>query len=181
MEKLPSDCRGYTIIELVIIISLIGIVAATGFSRIIRSDTYNPALARDQIVSMARSAQQKSIGRSDVELTIQPVGEYLELRIQDSTGLIQSARTPLSSVAFAADVNELDSCAATPGATTLTNAAPLVLSYSQLGDLLEGGVVGSPGYPAAISSGVRVCVNEDPAMSVCWSAAGFAYVGDCVD
>tara|TARA_R110002072_G_scaffold136124_2_gene278049 strand:- start:3216 stop:3749 length:534 start_codon:yes stop_codon:yes gene_type:complete len=172
---------GYTIIELVIVIVLVGIISAVGFSRILRSDTYNAIIARDQIVSLARSAQQRAIGRSDVAMTIQPDGDDLEIRIQDGGGTLQTAVVSSISAVLSGDVNEQDGCSVTPGADTITNAAPFVLSFDELGDLLAGGVTGAAGFPEAVSTAARVCINNDPAMSVCWSASGYAYVGDCIE
>ena len=57
---------GFTLVEAVIVVMVIGIIAAVTMSRVLRDDTYNAFLARDQITSLARSAQQRAIGRNDV-------------------------------------------------------------------------------------------------------------------
>lgn len=181
MPKPKKQFSGYSVVELVIVILVIGIVSAVALSRTLRSDTYNPVIARDQIVSIARSAQQKAIGRSDVSLHIQPLGNNLQLRIEDSTGVVELINTALASVVPRGDVNVLGSCAAVPGTSLITVATPMVLNYNELGDLLNGGVSGSPGYPQEVTSGARICINNDPRMSVCLSSAGYAYVGNCVD
>ncbi len=176
-----SNSRGYTIIELVIVIVLVGILSAVAISRLLRSDTYNPLIVRDQIISMGRLGQQMAIGRSDVVLTIQPAGNQIEIRVSDSNGTIQNALVDGASVALSGEVNQLASCGVTAGTHSITNATPYVLEYNELGDLRRGGVTGSPGFPVAVSTGTRVCVNNNPVMSVCFSAAGYAYAGDCVD
>jgi len=172
---------GFTITEIVIVIALVGIVAALGMSRILRSDTYNAIIVRDQVVSLSRSAQQRAIGRSEVVLTLRPVGSDLEVEVEDSGGVIQSATLDLESVTLTADVNDLDSCGTSSGATTLTTSNELVFEFDELGDLLQGGVTGSAGYPVTVTSGARLCVDSDPLMSICWSASGYAYVGDCIE
>ena len=173
-----APAHGFTVIELVIVILLVGIISAVAMVRALRSDTYNPAITRDQIVSMARSAQQKAIGRSDVELRLQPFGNELRLTIQDSNGVVQTATAPLSEVALRADVNELGSCAAIPGASVITPVSPFVLRYDYLGDLMQAGPAGSE---TDVSTGARICVNASREHSVCLSAVGYAYVGDCID
>lgn len=173
--------KGFTIIEVLVSIVIIGIIAAVALSRMLRSDTYDAIIARDQIISLSRAAQQKALGRNDIELSITPSGNNLNIAIEDSTGPVQSAQFGSRNVSFSGDVNELDGCGVTPGTDTVSGAAPFVLKFDSLGDLMEGGVTGSTGFPVAVSSGARLCINNDAAMSVCWSAAGYAYVGDCVE
>lgn len=172
--------QGFSIVELIIAIVVLGIISSVAMSRFLRSDSYNPAITRDQVVSLARSAQQKAVGRNDVTLTIQPVDDLIEVRLDDGAGQVQISRMDLATVNMRADVNELDSCSVTAGGFAVTNVAPLVLNYDSLGDLITGGVTGSPGFPQAITTAVRLCINDSPAMSVCWSPSGFAYVGDCL-
>lgn len=172
---------GFTIIEIIVVIAVVGILSALVMSRFLRSDSYNAIIARDQVLSMARAAQQKALGRDDIELSITPSGNNLDIDISDSTGSIQTASVDVRSVAFSGDVNELDSCADTAGTDAVTGAAPFVLRFDRLGDLQEGGVTGATGFPATVSSGARLCINNTAVMSVCWSAAGYAYPGDCVD
>ncbi|WP_237132963.1 prepilin-type N-terminal cleavage/methylation domain-containing protein [Pseudohongiella sp. O18] len=176
-----SPEAGFTITEIVIVIVLVGIIAALGMSRILRSDTYNAIIVRDQVVSLSRSAQQRAIGRSDVVLTLRPVGSNLEVEVEDDNGVMQRATLGLDSVLLSADVNELDSCGSTTGSTTLTTSNELVFEFDELGDLLRGGVTGSPGYPVTVTNGARLCIDNDPLMSVCWSTSGYAYVGDCIE
>lgn len=173
---------GYTIVELVSVILLVGIVSAVTMSRMSNSDSYNPVFIRDEIISQARSAQQKAIGRSDVILTIEPNINQLEIRLSDSTGLLQSSSLSIASVILTGDINVLDSCNTEPAGEAISNSAPFVLTYDSLGNLLEAGVTATPGvFPTPLSSGARICVNNDPAMSVCFSAAGYAYAGDCIE
>lgn len=169
--------EGYTIIELVIVILILGIVTAFAMARILRGDTYSSAVISDQIIAMARSAQQKAIGRNDVSLVLQPAGSDLEIRIEDTTGIIQTATMAISPTQLHGDVNVLTSCSALPVNGLISNSTPMVLNFARLGDLLSGGVNGS----TIISTGARICVLPDIALSVCISAAGFAYRGDCVE
>jgi type II secretory pathway pseudopilin PulG len=177
----PTFLAGFTIIEAVIAIAFVGIIAALAMSRILSSDTYNAIIVRDQVISLSRSAQQRAIGRSDVVLILSPVGNNLEIQIEDENAVIQRATLDLRGVTLAADVNELDSCSGTPGTDAVTTSNDLVLEFDELGDLLEGGVTGTAGYPVTVTSGARLCINGDPARSVCWSASGYAYSGDCVE
>lgn len=178
---MASRQRGFTYIEMVVVVTLVGVISAVTMSRIMREDTYNALLARDQITSLARSAQQRAIGRSDVYLEIESVGDSLNMSVGDSTGELQQATLSNRSITLAADVNVIDSCGTTPGGTTVAGAAVFRLNYDELGNLLEGGVSTAAGYPATITDAARVCIDNDPSFSICWSDAGFPFVGDCRD
>lgn len=173
----PRD--GFTLVEVMITILLIGIVSAFAVSRLISSDTFNASITRDAIISSARSAQQKAIGRSAVVLTLTPSGDTLEMEIEDENGNVQSSSAPIGDLVLSGDVNELDSCSVTPGGEAITASSPMVIGFDALGNLEEGGVQGAPGYPETVSGGMRICINNDPASSLCLSAAGYAYAGDC--
>lgn len=176
-----SHQTGYTIVELVIALVLVGVISAVAFSRLLRSDTYDPLIARDAIISMARSAQQQAIGRPDVVLTLQPQGSGLQLYVEDSGGELQRNEVRIDGVALSGDVNQLASCGVTPGEDNVAGSSAMVLEFDELGNLSRGGVEGSAGYPTPVTSGARLCVNSSPRFSVCWSSAGFPYAGDCDD
>lgn len=170
--------RGFSLVEFVIIIVLIGIVSVVALSRMLGGNTFNGAVIRDQIIAATRNSRQNALGRSGITLTVQPNGSAssVEILTTDSGGAVDSISTDMSGVVLSGDINETDSCAVTNGANTVSNATPLVLNFQELGDLSTGGVTGSTG---SISSAVRVCINNDSALSLCISPSGFAYAGDC--
>lgn len=175
-----GSAQGFTLIELIVAIVLIGILSAVTFSRFLRSDTFNASINRDQIISSVRAAQQKVIGRSDVSLTLQPEGGQLQLIVEQDNTEVQRSSAPLDGVSLSGDVNILDSCANTSGAYAITASNPMLLEFDSLGDLRRGGVQGGD-YPGPVVTGLRICVNNNPQYSVCVSKAGYAYAGDCVD
>ena len=62
---------------------------------------------------------------------------------------------------------------------TISNANPMVIQFDELGDLYRGGVTSALGYPITASTGMRLCLNNDPSVSICLSPAGFPFKGDC--
>jgi MSHA pilin protein MshC len=178
MQNFVKDQRAYTMIEMVIVIVLLGILGIIAASRLLSGNAFNPIIIRDQIVSLARAAQQNSLGRSGVNMTLTPNagGDELTIVTSDSGGTIQTTVLSLASALLSGDINDTDSCATTPGAGSISNAAPMTIAFGELGDLGDSGVTGSTG---AISSALRVCINDTAAMSVCVSPSGFAYAGDC--
>jgi MSHA pilin protein MshC len=169
---------GFTIIELVTVILIVGIIAAVSFARLFDSEQLNGIMVRDRIIAAARTAQQNALGRADVELTITPNGGATEVTIatSDAGGTIQSFIVSLDSVSLSGDINNTDSCAITTGAASITSSNPMTLAFEELGDLTTSGVTGSTGTP---TSALRICINDIINESICVSPSGFAYSGDC--
>lgn len=185
MPSTKMNIDGFSVIELVVAILLIGVLASVAMSRYLEGDAYNAAVVRDQVISLARSAQQRALGRSDVALIIRPNGNDLEIEtaeefvdIEDYTQM-QFSTIDMRSVTLAGDVNITDSCDATLSTNTLSSSSPLVIQYDELGDLYRGGITTSVGYPTTVTSGIRLCLNDDPNASICFSPAGFPFKGDC--
>lgn len=168
----------FTLVEIVVVILVLGIISAVAMSRILGGNTFNAIIVRDQIVSLARTAQQNALGRSDVSMTITPGagGNDVTLVTSDSGGTIKTVTLALDTVSLRGDINDTDSCETTTGADAITNAAPMTLAFGELGNLDTSGVTGSTG---AITSALRICLNNTASESVCVSPSGFAYAGDC--
>lgn len=177
--------RGFSVIELVIVILIIGVISTVAMSRLLDGDTYNASVVRDQVISLARSGHHRALGRTDVALILRPNGDNLEVTTAEDFvdandyAVLQTSSIDARSVTVSGDVNISASCASTPGTNLLSNAAPMVIQYDELGDLYQGGVTSAVGYPFAASTAIRLCVNNDPIVSICFSPAGFAFAGDC--
>jgi prepilin-type N-terminal cleavage/methylation domain-containing protein len=177
--------NGFTVVELVITLIIVSILSAAVFARFLDTDTFNSVIVRDQIISMTRVAQQASLGRADVSLTIQPNSivppDEVTLTVSETNGAVQSVVLELDSVTLTGDINKLlgnqtPSCSTENGDTAITNTNPLVINFDELGDIE---VVTIGGATAAVTSAVRLCLNNNDIDSVCVSPAGFAYAGSC--
>lgn len=71
--------RGFTIVELIVIIALLGILSAVAISRFGNTQTYYDLQLRDQLISIARLAQQTALNRNDqnVRLRLSRPGDWL--------------------------------------------------------------------------------------------------------
>lgn len=83
-----GQVTGFTLVELVVVIVLIGIVASVFISRFSDSDAFNAAIFRDQVFSIVRSAQQSALGRADVVVSIapNPTSEEVTIRLSQGSG-----------------------------------------------------------------------------------------------
>lgn len=180
-QSMRQDASGFSLVELIITLVILGILSAVIMPRFLGSTTFNAPIIRDQVVALARIAQQSALGRDSVNLTIQPNagGSNATITVSyDSPEVeIESASFPISDVSLTTD-NTTASCSPGGAGNSITNANPLNLNFGELGDLGDSGISGSE---AAVSSALRICINNEPALSVCVSPSGFAYVGDCDD
>lgn len=163
--------RGFTLIELVAVIVIIGTLAAVTLARFAAQDPYDAVILRDQIVAMARAAQQRSLGHADVRLILQPQDKMLQMRIEDANGVLQSTEVPLRAMALGGKVNAVDSCAVS-GGRAITDSAPFTLEYRLPGDLVQAD-------GQSVATQAHLCLQEDPTLSICIAATGFAHAGDC--
>ncbi len=174
----PKTQSGVTLLELVIVIFLFGIIGIVALSRTMGANTFNQLIARDQIISVARIAQNVRMGRAPVSFSITPnvSGDLLAISASHDGGVFSAVTVNAVDVVIRADINQSMSCAVTDGAALVTNANPLVFTYEALGELGVSGVSGSTG---AVNSAARICINGDSAMSICVASSGYAYAGDC--
>lgn len=178
MKRLAPSSAGFTVVEIVVTIVIIGILSAFVMSRFLSTDSFNAPVLRDQLIAMIRSAQQSALGRPGVILTVTPNASNSSAVIStvEDGGGIDSVTMDIESVTISTDLNTTASCGVTPGASTVSNSSPLELNFGELGDLIDSGITGSTG---PVNSALRICLNNNPVNSVCVSPSGFAYAGDC--
>lgn len=172
---------GFTLAEMIIAIVIVSIISAIAISRILGGDTFNAFIIRDQIVSLTRIAQQASLGRAGVSMTITPAADSVTIRVAEVGGTMESVVIESRGVVFSGDINKLVSnqtpgCEADNGDNAIAALTPMTINFDELGDLALSGVTGATG---AITSAVRICLNNTNVDSVCISPAGFAYPGIC--
>lgn len=170
MNMRNGSC-GFTLIEIVAVIVIIGTLAAVTLARFAAQDPYDAVILRDQIVAMARAAQQRSLGHADVRLVLQPENGILQLRIEDAAGVLLNTGVPLRALALGGKVDAVESCAVS-GGRAITDSAPFVLEYRLPGDLTRAD-------GQSVLRQAQLCLGDDATLSVCVAATGFAHAGDC--
>jgi len=173
-----KSCRhkGFTIIELVIVIVLLGIVAAVVFSRFMGPSGFEQAGARDAVISIARGAQQLAMGRNDVTFEIDNIGSNWVFSARAGGNVLRRAEVPANNLVLETGSTAAGGTCAAGLDTPLSN--DFVVTYDRQGNATT---FTNGGAPAAVDNGVRICINDSTALSVCISPGGFAYQGDCVD
>lgn len=179
MNKNP----GFTIIELVVVIVLIGIIGLTAFSRFTSPNAFNEAAASDALITTIRAAQQASLGRSSVTFEINTVADDWQFVAKSggtaiSTTTVSTSDVKLETGSAAVLAVPTDSCAA--GTSFDTPVNNFVITFDNRGNIasFSNATVGTENISGTFN-GVRICVNDMVEASVCVSPAGYAYSGDC--
>jgi len=168
---------GFTLVEIIVVVLILSIISAVFIARLSNANSFNGVVVRDQIIALTRIAQQSSFGRPGVTMTFTPVGDEAIIRAVENDGEIERVVVPITSLSLTGDIDDTSSCAPAGGADAITNSSPLILNFGELGNIVASSGVGTSA--GTVNKAVRVCINNDPAVSVCISPSGFAYVGNC--
>ena len=173
----PAATRGdsgFTIVELIAVLLLLGILAATAMSRLVGSNAYAPALVSEQLIALGRLAQQTALSRQDATVSLdidQNVGSWrMRVLVDDGAG------TTTVREELVEDPQHLDRRG--NGALNLSLGAtvPLHVGFDGLGSLASG-TGGATNLDPSV--GVGIGVTGDSTYSVCIGSTGHAYRGNC--
>lgn len=120
---------GFTMVELVTVIVLLGVLAAIGIPRLMGRDTIAPHVFGDQITSALRHAQKTAVARRRlVCATLE--GKVVRLRIRQEAGLPPAGASACTLGAGVADADYSGSGSSTvAGAGNFTGAAAIALFF----------------------------------------------------
>jgi MSHA pilin protein MshC len=170
--------RGFTIVELIVVIVLLGIVGAVVIPRFLSPNAFDEPAAQDGLLATIRGAQQAAIGRANVTFEITSTGD-------DWTFVAKSGSTTLRTFQVRTNGVVLETGSAASSSNTCANdfdtalAGDFKLEFNTDGTLKRFTNNGSTENVNASFNGVRICVNDTNAASVCVSPAGYAHAGNC--
>ena len=142
------------------VIVLMGVLAVSARAAFVGPDRFTGKIVQDQLIAALHLAQQAALAKNDgnqVTATISTTGNDLVLTVAHASH--SSVRT--------IDASGLDvtwSTASLSGSCALvTGTLPHTLVFDSRGDTTK----------------TRLCITGGSPSSVCLSALGFAYAGDC--
>jgi hypothetical protein len=130
---------------------------------------FDEVIARDQLASLARTAQQLGYSRSSVDLYFQDTGSEIKVAARVG-GVEQASRTfPKSEVTITVDGTSTGGSPGVCGSLT----SPITLQFDSNAEV-------SGAYPSGnYNQGFPICLNGNTP-NLCISPAGFAHLGSCV-
>jgi prepilin-type N-terminal cleavage/methylation domain-containing protein len=175
-----ATVRGFSLVELIVVIVLAGIVAAVAIPRFTGPSATAVAGTTDALLTGIRQAQQAALGRSNISFTISAGSGTWEFSVLSGADVLSTQQLPSSGIKLetGSSVWTTDTCAA--GSSFNTAVSSFELEFDPAGNLatFNNSGVGlqtvSPTF-----NGVRICLNDTVAYSVCVSPAGYAYGGNC--
>jgi len=155
----PAVAEGFTLVELVAVLSIVGVLAAVAVPRVLDTGSYDAVVARDALVSLFRLGQQRAMSSSGIDLHLSQSGSDYLISVREGgvvrDSLFLSQNDVLLSMGDAANPR---SCASL--------ASPREIDFDAAGEIKSI-------FPA----GVQLCVNT--VSSICIASSGFAFLGQC--
>ena len=172
--KTKRSNNGFTIIELVAVLVLIGVLAGTTYSRWFASDSFESSATVADITSVARLAQRIAISKpaNIITLEVNNVAGTWQLAVMEDDGGTISTLFEINN----ASGNTI-SVSGVTGPVTLSAANDLIVNYDSLGNVSALNVGGSS---LGENLGVTISVSIDAPKNMCISPLGFAHAGTCV-
>ncbi|MFL1484810.1 Tfp pilus assembly protein FimT/FimU [Marinobacter sp. LN3S78] len=159
LQRVP-DMEGFTLVELVMVIILIGVLSALGIGLFARSSSFSPLLATQQLESATLLAQQAALaGNPNPKLAISVSGDSLDLSAAGSESSIEH---------YGAEVN-YRLISDDGSASSWGSADGLEIPFDQLGNL-SGPIAGQS---------VELQISGESNFLVCLNALGALYRGKC--
>lgn len=156
--------KGFTLIELIMVIILLGVLSVFAMSRFSSGQSYSSVITKNQLLASLRLTQQTALSRAssseNVLLTITSSGGYWSFVTSGGNGNSFSSRIESSNEQIHFGTTLTGSCSS-------LSTLPLVLSFDGDGNRIP-------------QSNLRVCVDSVIDYELCISASGYAYEGGCL-
>lgn len=156
--------QGFTLIELITVIILLGILSAFAISRFPETQGYSTTIIKNQFLASARLAQQTSLSRAspndNVTLNISENSDDWNFVIAGGSGISYSAKIERGSEKIRSGTNLTAACSA-------LSSSPFTVSFDGDGNRIP-------------FENLRVCIDSTIDFEICISPSGYAYEGACL-
>ena len=162
MEKYQ---QGFTLIELITVIILLGILSAFAISRFPSTQSYSSHIITNQLIASTRLAQQTALARSSINvldhtvLTISGTANFWNLVVSD--------RNPIYSAQVDRGNEQIRFGSNFSAACSSLTAAPLSITFNGDGNRVP-------------TQSLRVCIDSVTDVELCISPSGDIYEGSCI-
>ena len=177
-----SFVKGFTLVELVVVIILLGILSIAAFPRFVDNDTFQELLLKDAVLSTARLSQKVALSHQAKTLfwRLHRKGSSLwQLCVYSSGTSAASASNPCDDSSVLEYI-ELEASGSVSyrmnGAadTTIATSSGISLRYDDIGFLSGVGI-----DAAASTANTKPFQINMPDATLCVSPAGYAYESSC--
>lgn len=160
--------QGFTLIELITVIVLLGILSAFAISRFPSSQSYSTTVIKNQLIASIRLAQQTALSRASVDDTehtqLQVMGDSDNWYLNISSGPVSyNAQVDRGGEQVRYGSNLTSSCSA-------LTATPFTLTLDGDGNRIP-------------AQALRICIDTPSSsadIELCISPSGYAYEGACL-
>lgn len=150
----PHNQQGFTLIELIMVMVILGILSAVGIGLFASTGSYATMLARDQFIASAMLAQKRAMANTDtvnpVTLTLEQTASQWRFRIEQGSAQFADRTADRKSTQLLIDGS--------------------IAGASQLFTFDQRGRVGS---------NVQLSFTGNSTHLACLASTGFAYAGAC--
>ena len=173
---MKNSQQGFTLIELITVIVLLGILSAFAISRFPSSQSYSTTVIKNQLIASIRLAQQTALSRASVDRSTNSSSLQTQLQItRDSDNWsLNITSGPISHNAQVKRSNETvyygTNTSASCSALTASTSIPLTLIFDGDGNRVP-------------ATALRICINTPSSstadVELCISPSGYVYEGIC--
>lgn len=158
---------GFSLVELITVLALIGVLSAVAFARFSGVSSYTESLYQQQLLSYLRLAQRTAVAH-------QGAGAQLEVLRQSAENWQITLRFDGQTQTYPLQGEVTVSFVTGALSGTLSNGTTLSLQYSDNGDLT------ALSAPVAGIVTASLQLNVTGGRALCVSPSGFAYEGSCL-
>jgi MSHA pilin protein MshC len=170
---MPQSAKGFTLIELIVVMILISVLGAVGIGLFSAPSQYAVKLAADQWVSQLRFAQRLSFLRQSasepVSLVVNQTVDNWSVVASQGAAILNTFNIKYDSVSVHASTIDFTSeCSGLP-----LMGFPAKFHFDGYGNAVDAS-------RTQLSTNQRICLIASNTVELCISPSGYAYEGSCL-